>query len=120
MLTPATVALTSFLLKKLIGTISSLSLLSDDWHSDESAYICFPISLVLFFKLSPWLCTGQCVVEWLMETMVDEIDGKVSVLSQANPLYDNTMKLYEADRYDFQHSGKTKLHYFYFFIIIII
>ncbi len=50
---------------------------------------------------------------------MDEIDGKVSVLSQANPLYDNTMKLYEADRYDFQHSGKTKLHYFFFLIIII-
>ncbi len=51
---------------------------------------------------------------------MDEIDGKVSVLSQANPLYDNTMKLYEADRYDFQHSGKTKLHYFYLFLFIII
>lgn len=44
-----------------------------------------------------------------METDLDEIDGKASVFSQANPLYDNTMKLYEADRYDFQHSElKTK------------
>ncbi len=50
---------------------------------------------------------------------MDEIDGKVSVLSQANPLYDNTMKLYEADRYDFQHSGKTKLHYFNFFYLLL-
>ncbi len=48
-----------------------------------------------------------------METDLDEIDGKASVFSQANPLYDNTMKLYEADRYDFQHSGKTKWHYSY-------
>uniref|UniRef100_A0A672T7C6 Macrophage receptor MARCO-like n=1 Tax=Sinocyclocheilus grahami TaxID=75366 RepID=A0A672T7C6_SINGR len=44
-----------------------------------------------------------------METDVDEIDGKASVFSQENPLYNNTMKLYEADRYDFQHSElKTK------------
>ncbi|XP_073702204.1 uncharacterized protein marco [Garra rufa] len=44
-----------------------------------------------------------------METDLDNIDGKASVFSQANPLYDNTMKLYEADRYDFQHSElKTK------------
>uniref|UniRef100_A0A8C1SPZ0 Macrophage receptor MARCO-like n=2 Tax=Cyprinus carpio TaxID=7962 RepID=A0A8C1SPZ0_CYPCA len=44
-----------------------------------------------------------------METNVDEIDGKTSVFSKANPLYDNTMKLHEADRYDFQHSElKTK------------
>uniref|UniRef100_A0A673I0B1 Macrophage receptor MARCO-like n=1 Tax=Sinocyclocheilus rhinocerous TaxID=307959 RepID=A0A673I0B1_9TELE len=44
-----------------------------------------------------------------METDVDKIDGQASVLSQANPLYDNTMKLYEADCYDFQHSElKTK------------
>ncbi|XP_043105625.1 macrophage receptor MARCO [Puntigrus tetrazona] len=39
-----------------------------------------------------------------METNVDEIDAKASVFSQANPLYDNTMKLHEADRYDIQHS----------------
>ncbi|XP_059355543.1 macrophage receptor MARCO-like [Carassius carassius] len=39
-----------------------------------------------------------------METNVDELEGKASVFSHANPLYDNTMKLYEADRYDFQHS----------------
>ncbi|XP_016342985.1 macrophage receptor MARCO-like [Sinocyclocheilus anshuiensis] len=44
-----------------------------------------------------------------METDVDKIGGQASVLSQANPLYDNTMKLYEADCYDFQHSElKTK------------
>uniref|UniRef100_A0A673H783 Macrophage receptor MARCO-like n=1 Tax=Sinocyclocheilus rhinocerous TaxID=307959 RepID=A0A673H783_9TELE len=44
-----------------------------------------------------------------METDVDEIDGKASVFSQANPLYNNNMKLCEADRYDFQHSElKTK------------
>lgn len=48
-----------------------------------------------------------------METNVDEIDGKTSVFSKANPLYDNTMKLHEADRYDFQHSGKTKWYYSY-------
>uniref|UniRef100_A0A671R862 Macrophage receptor MARCO-like n=1 Tax=Sinocyclocheilus anshuiensis TaxID=1608454 RepID=A0A671R862_9TELE len=44
-----------------------------------------------------------------METDVDEIDGKASVFSQENPFYNNTMKLYEADRYDFQHGElKTK------------
>ncbi|XP_050975549.1 macrophage receptor MARCO [Labeo rohita] len=44
-----------------------------------------------------------------METDIDTFDGKASVFSQANPLYDNTMKLYEADRYDFQQSEpKTK------------
>ncbi|XP_026128404.1 macrophage receptor MARCO [Carassius auratus] len=44
-----------------------------------------------------------------METNVDALEGKASVFSHANPLYDNTMKLYEAERYDFQHSEpKTK------------
>ncbi|RXN07101.1 macrophage receptor MARCO-like protein [Labeo rohita] len=53
--------------------------------------------------------TCQCVVERVMETDIDTFDGKASVFSQANPLYDNTMKLYEADRYDFQQSEpKTK------------
>uniref|UniRef100_A0A8C1GDU2 SRCR domain-containing protein n=1 Tax=Cyprinus carpio TaxID=7962 RepID=A0A8C1GDU2_CYPCA len=44
-----------------------------------------------------------------METDVDTIDGEAYVFSQAKPLYNNTMKLHEADRYDFQHSElKTK------------
>ncbi|XP_052461567.1 macrophage receptor MARCO isoform X2 [Carassius gibelio] len=44
-----------------------------------------------------------------METDVDTTDGDVSVLSQAKPLYNNTMKLYEADRFDFQPTElKTK------------
>ncbi|KAL1268276.1 hypothetical protein QQF64_033639 [Cirrhinus molitorella] len=44
-----------------------------------------------------------------METDIDQTDGKASVFCHTNPLYDNTMKLYEADRYDFQHSElKTK------------
>ncbi|CAM4607862.1 unnamed protein product [Leuciscus chuanchicus] len=42
-----------------------------------------------------------------METEVDTIEGKASVFSQANPLYDNNMKLFEAERYDFQHSELT-------------
>ncbi|XP_051565767.1 macrophage receptor MARCO [Myxocyprinus asiaticus] len=39
-----------------------------------------------------------------METEVDTFDGKATILSQANPLYNNTMKLFEADHYDVQHS----------------
>ncbi|XP_077077582.1 macrophage receptor with collagenous structure [Siphateles boraxobius] len=43
-----------------------------------------------------------------METEVDTFEGQASVLSQANPLYDNNMKLFEAERYDFQHSELTQ------------
>lgn len=39
-----------------------------------------------------------------METQVDEVEEKATVFSQENPLYDNSMKLYQADRYDFQQS----------------
>ncbi|XP_057192358.1 macrophage receptor MARCO isoform X2 [Triplophysa rosa] len=39
-----------------------------------------------------------------METKVDEVEGKATVFSQENPVYDSNMKLYQADRYDFQHS----------------
>lgn len=39
-----------------------------------------------------------------METEVDDFTGKASIFSQANPLYNNNMKLCEAERYDFQHS----------------
>lgn len=42
-----------------------------------------------------------------METEVDTIEGKASIFSQENPLYGNNMKLYEAERYDFQHSGES-------------
>ncbi|XP_073710985.1 uncharacterized protein marco isoform X3 [Misgurnus anguillicaudatus] len=38
-----------------------------------------------------------------METEVDKVQGQTTVFSQENPLYDNSMKLLEADRYDFQH-----------------
>lgn len=44
-----------------------------------------------------------------METKVDEVEGKASVFSQENPMYDSNMKLYQTDRYDFQHSGETPL-----------
>ncbi|XP_051762660.1 macrophage receptor MARCO [Ctenopharyngodon idella] len=42
-----------------------------------------------------------------METEVDRIEGKASLFSQANPLYDNNMKLFEAERYEFQTSELT-------------
>ncbi|KAK7168555.1 hypothetical protein R3I93_004773 [Phoxinus phoxinus] len=41
-----------------------------------------------------------------METEVDTFEGKASALSQATPLYEN-MKLFEAERFDFQHSELT-------------
>jgi len=42
-----------------------------------------------------------------METDVDSVEGKASVFSQVNPLYEDNMKLKESDRYDFQHSGES-------------
>ena len=43
-----------------------------------------------------------------METEVDTIEGQASVFSQANSLYDNNMKLFEAEHYDFQQSGESR------------
>lgn len=43
-----------------------------------------------------------------METEVDRIEGKASLVSHANPLYDNNMKLFEAERYEFQQSGESR------------
>lgn len=45
-------------------------------------------------------------VEEQMETEVDEVEGKATVFSHENPLYNNSMKLYQAERYDFQQSGE--------------
>lgn len=37
---------------------------------------------------------------------MDELEGKDTVFSQENPVYDSNMKLYQPDRYVFQHSGE--------------
>ncbi|KAG1929056.1 macrophage receptor MARCO [Pimephales promelas] len=39
-----------------------------------------------------------------METDVDSVEGQASVFSQANPLYEDNMRLNEAERYDFQYN----------------
>ncbi|XP_039521727.1 macrophage receptor MARCO-like isoform X2 [Pimephales promelas] len=42
-----------------------------------------------------------------METDVDSVEGQASVFSQANPLYEDNMRLNEAERYDFQYNELT-------------